>query len=366
MIRACTFFLVVMAFTLRGAETNVVEKPHVVAVIGAAGERQYGEIFANWAMRVKDAAKTAGAEFTLIGVGELGEKKDGELLKESLTSLKSESQQELWLVLIGHGTYNGREAKFNLRGPDVTAKQIDEWLKPLKRPVAIINCASSSGPFLDRLKGRDRVIISATKSGGEQNFARFGDFFTDALSDMSADLDKDEQVSLLEMFITASKGAYGHYDNIGKLATEHALIDDNGDGLGSRAEWFRGVRATKRASNGKSLDGYRAHQLHLIRSEFETNLSPELRAERDRLEMSLNRHRERKKRMKEKLYYSQLEMILVQIGEIYQQAEKAMAKKAEAKVEEKPDKPSPKPKKPTESKKKPAPAKAEAKAKVAK
>jgi len=355
MIRAFVFFLLVLSVTLRSAETNVVEKPHVVAVVGAAGERQYGEIFASWAMRVKDAAKTAGAEFTLIGVGEPGEKKDGARLQEVLTSLKPDSKQELWLVLIGHGTYNGRDAKFNLRGPDVTATQISEWLTPLKRPVAIINCASSSGPFLDRLKGRDRVIISATKSGGEQNYARFGDFFTDALSDMSADLDKDEQVSLLEMFLTASKGAYGYYDNIGKLATEHALIDDNGDGLGSRAEWFRGVRATKRVSNGKSLDGYRAHQLHLIRSEFEKNLSPKLRAERDRLEMSLNRHRERKKRMKEELYYAQLELILMQIAEIYQEAEKAMAaKKSETKEEAKPEKS-------TKPKQNPAPTKAKVK-----
>jgi len=303
------------------AKPSVESRPHVIVVVGAGGERQYGELFASWAMRVKEAAEQAGAQFTAIGLNKTAGKDDLRALRETLEAADPESNQELWLILIGHGTFNGRTARFNLRGPDLTATQLAEWLEPFTRPVALVNCASCSAPFLNKLKAPNRVIISATKSGNEITFTRFGDYFTAALAGRAADLDKDEQVSLLEMFLSASKRVYAHYESEGQLATEHALIDDNGDGLGSRAEWFKGVRATRKSASGKSVDGYRAHQIHLIRSEFERKLSPELRAERDRLEMALNRHRERKPRMKEDVYYSQLEKILIQISRIYQQAE---------------------------------------------
>lgn len=319
-------------FALAGESRAAEVKPklaqaHVIVVVGAGGERKYGELFATWAMRVKDGAQRAGAKCTAIGLNDSGEKGDLESLRETLTKADHESKEDLWLVLIGHGTYTSKAAKFNLRGKDLDSVQLAEWLEQFTRRVAIINCSSCSAPFLDKLKGANRVIVSATKSGNEITFTRFGDYFTSGLAGGAADLDKDEQVSLLELFLTASKSVYAYYEQEGELATEHALLDDNGDGKGSRAEWFKGVRAVKKVSGGGSVDGYRAHQIHLVRSEFEKKLSPDLRAERDRLEMSLNRHRDRKKRMKEDLYYGQLEKILVQIGEIYQQAEAKLAEK---------------------------------------
>ena len=317
-------------------------KPHVIVVVGAGGEREYGEKFATWALRVKQVAERAEAKITTIGLSDAPKKSDIEILQHALEEADHDSKEDLWLVLIGHGTFNGKAAKFNLRGRDVTATQLAEWLEQYTRRIAIINCSSCSAPFLNKLKATNRVIISATKSGNEITFTRFGDFFTSALEGKAADLDKDEQVSLLEMFLTASKHVYAYYESEGELATEHALIDDNGDGLGSRAEWFKGVRATKKSSSGKTVDGYSAHQIHLIRSEFEKKLSAELRAERDRLEMALNRHRDRKKRMKEEVYYSQLEKILTQIGRIYQQAEAKLAAEKKA-LEEKAEKAKPKP-----------------------
>ncbi len=336
---ALVFLLAGTGGTLRSAEVEPVaeEQPaagqaHVIVVVGAGGERKYGEMFATWAMRVQDGARRAGAKCTTIGLNDSGAQGELETLRETLTDADHESTEDLWLVLIGHGTYTSKAAKFNLRGKDLDAVQLAEWLEQFTRRVAVINCSSCSAPFLDRLKGPNRVIVSATKSGNEITFTRFGDYFTTGLAGEGADLDKDEQVSLLELFITASKSVYAYYEQEGQLATEHALLDDNGDGKGSRAEWFKGVRAVKKVTGGGSVDGYRAHQIHLVRSEFEKKLSPELRAERDRLEMSLNRHRDRKQRMKEDLYYAQLEKILVQIGRIYQQAEARLAagKKAAA------------------------------------
>ena len=93
----------------------------------------------------------------------------------------------------------------------------------------MIDCASASAPFLNRLSGADRVVVTATRSGSEQNFARFGEYLAEAIADPRADLDKDGQVSLLEAYLIASSRTAEFYKSRSRLATEHALLDDNGD-----------------------------------------------------------------------------------------------------------------------------------------
>src|SRR4029077_12153134 len=133
------------------------------------------------------------------------------------------------------------------------------------------------------LSGTNRVVITATRSGNELNFTRFGEYFAKALADSRSDLDKDGQVSLLEAFLMASRHVTEFYKTEGRLMTEHALIDDNGDGQGTPADWFRGVRATKKARDGASLDGARANQVHLVLSQGELAVSADVRARRDAL-----------------------------------------------------------------------------------
>ncbi len=185
----------------------------------------------------------------MIGIDETAEQ-DREVLDQRLGEEPKQSAAAFWLVLIGHGTFDGKTARFNLRGPDVSAGELAEWLKPFERPLAIINCASASGPFINSLSGPNRVIVTATKSGFEHNFARFGDYLSQAMADPKADLDKDKQTSLLEAFLLASAGAREFYASESRLATEHALLDDNGDALGTAADWFKGIRAVKSARDG--------------------------------------------------------------------------------------------------------------------
>jgi hypothetical protein len=224
---------------------------------------------------------------------------------------------ELWLVLIGHGTFDGKEAKFNLRGSDVSAAELAEWLKPCKRPLAIVDSTSASAPFMAKLAGPGRVVVTSTRSGYEQNFARFGKYFAEAIADPKSDLDKDGQISLLEAFLSASHRTNDFYKTEGRLATEHALIDDNGDGLGTPAEWFRGTRATKQARDGAPLDGARAQQFTLVRSAAEQQLSPQVRAQRDKIELRIAELREMKAKMKDEVYYQQLEKLLLELATIY-------------------------------------------------
>jgi hypothetical protein len=292
------------------------EKPSVIVVTGAPGTEEYGQEFAKWADQWKAASKKAKATFRQVGKAKKADPKDD--FREILAKESKKSPQPLWIVLLGHGTYAGKQAKFNLDGPDLEAGELAEWLRDFERPLVIVNCASSSSPFLNSLRAKRRVVITATRSGVERNYCRLGGFLATAIGDSSADLDKDGQTSLLEAWLIAARRTSAFYEEEGRLATEHSLLDDNGDGKGTQADWFRGLQVTKKsAEEGLLPDGLRAHQFHLIPSENERKLSAEKRAERDALELELARHRSRKTNLNDEEYYERLEEILREMSRIY-------------------------------------------------
>lgn len=308
------------------------DRPQVLVVVGAPGTEEYAEQFSEWTERWKAAAERGQAEFVAIGLGAEDETNDREWLDRRLAAMNLASPEPLWLILIGHGTFDGKTAKFNLRGPDVTAAELAGWLRPFERPLAIVNCASASGPFLNELSGPNRIVVTATKSGHEHNFAHFGDYISSAIADPAADLDKDDQTSLLEAFLAAAARAADFYKEDARLATEHALIDDNGDRLGTPADWFRGVRAVKTAKDGASPDGLRAAQLQLVPSRSEQELPAKAKQRRDELEQQLAELRRQKSTLSEEEYYSQLEPLLIEIARVYEQSEHSLGDAAEPPV----------------------------------
>jgi hypothetical protein len=307
--------------------------PTVIVVVGAEGEPEFGDVFDKSADRWADVSRRAGANLIMIGrehpasipaappgsqpATSPAAPTEKEQFQKALADLPTDSADQLWLVFIGHGTYDGHEAKVNLRGPDFSDLELAQWLRPFSRPIAIIDCTSSSAPFLTHLSARGRVIITATRSGAEINYARFGEFMSVAIDDPAADLDKDGQVSLLEAFLTASHNVEDFYKREGRLATEHALLDDNGDGKGSSSDWFQGVRANQAAANGTALDGPRAHQWHLLMSAAESALSPEVRAKRNDLELQIEGLRAKKTIMTESEYYAQLDALMLSLARLY-------------------------------------------------
>lgn len=299
------------------AHPEVADKPTVFVLVGAAGEEEFGKQFMDAAAKWERIVSQAQAK--LVPIGWKGtETNDLATFKAALEAEPKEGAGEVWLVLLGHGTFDNKESKFNLRGPDFSGSDLAEWLKPFKRPVAVVNCASASGPFMNKLAAPGRVVVTATRTGNEMNFTRFGGFFADAISSPEADLDKDGQTSLLEAYIVASSQVAEFYTAEGRLATEHALLDDNGDGLGTPPDWFRGVRAVKKAKEGASADGLRAHQFVLVRSEQEKKLPPAVRAKRDELELAIGKLRDRKAELPEPEYYQLLEPMLLDLARLYQ------------------------------------------------
>ncbi len=300
----------------------------LLVVIGASGAEPYKLMFQEWAARWQARGLEAGCQTTVIGNADLDPKEtDHQRLRSAIESALKQDTGDLWIVLIGHGTFDRREAKFNLRGPDVSAKELSGWLKGATRPMAIMNCATASAPFLEALAGPNRVVIVATKSGSEQNFARFGDFLSRAISDPAADLDKDEQTSLWEAFLAAARRTAEYYSTDGRLLTEHALLDDSGDGLGVRADQFRGLMPIEPTGDGKPLDGQRAHQWHLVRSARDAKLSPDVLKKRNELELAILQLRDRKVKLPREEYFKVLESLLVELAELNEAADKSSAPK---------------------------------------
>ena len=323
---SCLALVLVLAFFIsQGPLHAASESPAEAAsgsklllVVGAPGEPEYGSNFIAQAVLWQKACEKARFGLTQIGMEDSTATNDLEVLRQALAHEPRDVTQPLWLVLIGHGSYDGKEARFNLRGPDLTATNLTSWLQPFRRPLVILNLASCSAPFLNQLSATNRVVITATRSGSEQYYTRFGEHFAKALTDSGADLDKDNQVSVLEAFIIASRRTSEFYKTENRLATEHALLDDNGDGLGTQGDWFRGLRATKKPSDKAAVDGLMARQICVIPSPEDDSLSDDKKLVRDKLERSVFLLREKKAEMPEKDYFAELERLLLDLARLYE------------------------------------------------
>jgi len=297
--------------------------PDVILVIGEPGAPEYASRFKSTHEAWTHLFAAGEIEATVIGVGSNEAAfTDLDLLKAALSNATDtvETAEARWLILSGHGSFDGRDARFNLRGPDITAKELKALLPggTSACPEVLITAFASSIAFLPQLSDTNRVVVSATRDLSENSFSYFGSFLPKALASEVADVDQDGAVSLLEGWLLASKLTAEHYVNEQRILTEHALLDDNADKKGTPSVAFRGLRA-KPMKEGATADGLRAGQLALVPSEAERAMSPEARAKRDALERELLILRDKKAGFEEDEYYRQLKVILLKLGEMYQE-----------------------------------------------
>ncbi|MGV2334316.1 MAG UNVERIFIED_CONTAM: hypothetical protein LVR18_09445 [Planctomycetaceae bacterium] len=165
------------------------------------------------------------------------------------------------------------------------------------------------------------MIISATKDGNQVQFSRFGDALSLAMGGLDADADRDGQTSLLEAWLFAARRTAEFYSTEGRLATEHALLDDNGDGRGVRAELFDGLKPAANIKSDQPVDGAAARKIWLIRSSEERLLNPDQQVTRDALEARLEALKLRRSELDEADYLQQLEEILLPLARLYRESE---------------------------------------------
>jgi hypothetical protein len=221
-------------------------KTFLLLVVGLAGDPEHGKTFQAWGTTMAEASARLGvAREHLVYLADKPAEGNklvtGAATREEITkaidafSKQAGPDDVVLITLIGHGSFDGRAARFNLPGPDLTAAEFDALLKKLpSKQIVFVNASSSSGPFVEALSGPGRTIVTATRNGAEQYATLFGGFFVDALSSETADADKNKRISVLEAFNFARAEVARAYEREGLLATEHALLDDNGDKEGSQ------------------------------------------------------------------------------------------------------------------------------------
>jgi hypothetical protein len=230
--RPLLFFIALMLL----AGNAFAQSTHLVIVVGLAGDPEHGELFKKWGTSLAQTASSTlnVPKENVVLLADGAATRDGVAKALAEVAGKADEQDTVVIVLFGHGTFAAKVAKFNLTGPDMTAQDFAPLLAKMKsKRVVLANTTSASGPFVEALSGPGRVIVAATRTGSEMFAPLFGGPFVEAFSMEAADADRDGKVSILEAFDHATRAVAASYQREGLLATEHAVLDDNGDKEGS-------------------------------------------------------------------------------------------------------------------------------------
>jgi hypothetical protein len=296
------------------------QQSQMLIISGLGGERQYSDAFYEWSVTLADAARNRHG-LTRDQIIYLAEdpKRDSARIQGMSTAAeiraairtiarRTEAGDQVFIVLIGHGSATNEESKFSMPGPDLGTKDFAALLDSLPgRRVAFINTSSASGEFATALSAKGRAVVTATKTGFERNEVLFPRFFVRAYAADGADSDKDGRISLLEAFDYARTEVARSYEEENKLQTEHALIEDNGDKVGS-------AKPEPRKGDGATAQGmFLAPALSAALAATNPKLAA-LYKEKRAIEDRLTELRRSKDVMRAEEYDAQLEKLLVDLA----------------------------------------------------
>lgn len=291
---------------------------HLLIISGLGGTEDYRQQFLRASTSLVEAAIGAGIDTgnillltpeSTIDTPVDHRPADKATIRQALLEISARAAVEdrIFVMMVGHGNPRGDSAVFNLPGPDISAAELAAALTVLgDRASVIVNTASASGPFLKALSQDNRIVITATSSGREYHAALFGELFIAALGTTAADRDKDERISMLEAFDYARREVRRKFESEKRLLTEHALLDDNGDGEGS-------------LEPGEfQADGALAHRTFLQQPPSLATGAPgklvEMLQRKRRIEQSISDLKRQRDSLVPVDYYAELEMLLVELA----------------------------------------------------
>ena len=276
---------------------------HTVVISGLGGEPQYEERFranADEIARIAEGlAEAPGQVVRLVGADATRD-----AIRRELKALAERAKPDdfVTIVLIGHGTYDGEEYRFNIPGRDITGSELRELLGAIRaQEQLIVNTTSASGATIEQWKQPGRVIITATKSGGERTATRFAQYWAEALKDGAADANKDEIVSASEAYEYASRQVAAAFKADVALATEHARIE--GDDAANFAVARLGASAVLATDPAVQA----------------------LLAERAALEGDIELIKARRDILSDQAYYDELETVLVKFARLQREIDAKQA-----------------------------------------
>ena len=290
-------------------------------VVGLGGTDEYRQEFGGWAVELHTAlTQRRGLDAdNVVVLTELAEQAPGIQTRRSarenvLAALGSMAgaagaEDRILVVLIGHGTAQGEEGRLNLPGPDLSGGDLALALSAFPtQTVAVVHPGSAGGGFVGPVSGPRRIVLSATRTVRERNATEFAPYFVEALSGDGADLDKDGAVSLLETFVYARSEVARHYAEEKEILTEHAVLDDNGDGEGSPDPGAQ-------APDGPLADTFRFGGTSSAPSAATDDpVLARLYAERQEIQARIDRLRGTRGTMTQERYDEALEALLVELA----------------------------------------------------
>jgi hypothetical protein len=287
---------------------------YYVVVAGLGGEPDYEQRFAAAAKDLDRILKTAGPSTHVYVLS--GPQATSTQLAETMAEVARTAKvnDEFALFLIGHGTFDGVEYKFNLVGPDVSAAEIATMCDhiPARRQL-IVDTTSASGGALTPLERPGRAVIAATKSGTEKNATVFARYWVEALQDPAADTDKSDSISAMEAFIYAAKKTAAFYDSQKRLATEHPVFNDTGKG-----------EPVREAGNGqgKLMASFTLVRLGTSQQAANDPAKRALLEKKDELEQKVDTLKYQKAAMDPGDYKKQLTEALVELAKVQEELDK--------------------------------------------
>ena len=304
-------FVTVVVFSPVNA---LAETRWALIISGASGGEKYAGQMAAWRTDLQKALvdryqfKPQFVKTLVDEAATAGDKGSAANVRALFAEIKKTPAKDdfVFIILIGHGTYDGDVAKFNLVGPDLTAKDWTDLIAGVQGRVTVVNTTEASFPFLESLTAKGRVVITATDSAAQKYATVFPEYFVKAMKEASTDLDKNGRTSVYEVFAAASAAVKQHYEQRGQLTTERALLDDNGDGKGREA-----------AAEGP--DGGIARIAFLDSEVVAESTNPELAAlvrRRRALEQQAEEHKQLKGVMPDAEWNSQFEKLMLELAQV--------------------------------------------------
>jgi hypothetical protein len=287
---------------------------YYVTVAGLGGEPDYEQRFTANAKDLDKLFKESGNGayvFTLTGSQATRAR-----LTETLTSIAHDAKPEddFVLILIGHGSFDGVDYKFNLVGPDISAPDLAGLCDRIaaKRQL-IVNATSASGGSVAALERPGRGVIAATKTGTEKNATVFARYWVEALQDPTADLDKSDSISAMEAFQYAQRKTAAFYESQKRLATEHPVFEDTGKN--------EPVREPSK-SEGMLLASFTVLRIGAAQKQANDPAKQALLAKKEDLEQKIDALKYQKAAMDPADYKQQLTAALVELAQVQQELDK--------------------------------------------
>jgi hypothetical protein len=289
---------------------------YCVTVAGLGGEPDYDQRFTAAANDLDKLMKSSGGDvhvFTLTGAGATRAH-----VEETLAAIARDAKpaDDFVLILIGHGSFDGVEYKFNLVGPDISATDLAALCDRItaKRQL-IVNTTSASGGSIMALERPGRGVIAATKSGTEKNATVFARYWVEALRDPTVDLNKNDAISAMEAFEYATSKTGAFYDSQKRLATEHAVFEDTGKGDPVRA-------ASTASGEGLLLSSFTLVRIGAAQKAYADPAKRELLAKKEELEQKIDSLKYQKAAMSEDDYKEQLTAALLELAHVQEALDK--------------------------------------------